>query len=63
MPMPGFVSPVTTGGATIDEPVDYLDVTGDGMEPQHDVAARLDDMSSTRTVVWTMCLSLRRKRC
>ena len=38
MPMRGLFSPVTTGGAAIDKSVDDLGVTGDVMEPQHDVA-------------------------
>ncbi|MDB5687594.1 MAG: hypothetical protein JWR77_2183, partial [Rhizorhabdus sp.] len=35
MPMRGLVSPVTTGAASIDKPVDYLGVPKDVMEPMH----------------------------
>ena len=39
--------PVTTGGASIDKPVDYLGVLGDVMEPQHEMARSLGGNVST----------------
>ena len=47
VPMRGLVSPVTTGGASIDKPVDYLGVLGDVMEPQHEMARSLGGNVST----------------
>ena len=42
MPLRGMVSPVTVGGEAIDQPVDYLGILGDVMDPvQHDRARAL----------------------
>jgi pimeloyl-ACP methyl ester carboxylesterase len=41
MPMRGMVTPVTTGAASIDKPVDYFAVANDVMEPQHERARAL----------------------